>query len=254
MKNEKKFDDKLMVFRVSILEELRKEIRVVAEDSIAKYSTVNSNLTNFTIDTQKTIKESQTIREIFEKDANSKIEYLLKEKNSIDFTGCTESLEYETKERKEESIKLQVGIQRNKEAVESLDDKIRCQLTTNIQKIPSLYEAESPDLNKARIKELENQIKARDQEIEKMRTIIKSQEERIRNHDNNVTANNINLPLFNQSNRVHENSSKIQAEILMIFDSNGKYLDRKKLWKLDNSISKRCGNLYEVYIQLTKII
>ena len=33
---------------------------------------------------------------------------------------------------------------------------------------------------------------------------------------------------------------------MMIFDSNGKHLDRKKLWKLDSSIFKRCGNLHEV--------
>ena len=32
----------------------------------------------------------------------------------------------------------------------------------------------------------------------------------------------------------------------MIFDSNGKDIDRKKLWKLDNSIYKRCGTLHEV--------
>ena len=45
---------------------------------------------------------------------------------------------------------------------------------------------------------------------------------------------------------MNETSEKKKAEIVMIFDSNGKHLDRKKLWKLDSSIFKRCGNLHEV--------
>ena len=33
----------------------------------------------------------------------------------------------------------------------------------------------------------------------------------------------------------------------MLFDSNGKYIDRKKLWRLDNSEFVRCGTLHDVY-------
>lgn len=33
----------------------------------------------------------------------------------------------------------------------------------------------------------------------------------------------------------------------MLFDSNGKHIDRKKLWRLDNSEFVRCGTLHDVY-------
>ena len=32
----------------------------------------------------------------------------------------------------------------------------------------------------------------------------------------------------------------------MMFDSNGRYIDRRKLWKIDKSVFKRCGNLHAV--------
>ena len=41
-------------------------------------------------------------------------------------------------------------------------------------------------------------------------------------------------------------NEKRSTDILMCFDSNGKYIDRKKLWKLENSVYRRCSNIYEV--------
>ena len=44
-------------------------------------------------------------------------------------------------------------------------------------------------------------------------------------------------------------------DIIMFFDSNGKNIDRKKLWKLNNSVFTRCGQLHDVseYIDKTNI-
>ena len=39
---------------------------------------------------------------------------------------------------------------------------------------------------------------------------------------------------------------KRNTELLMMFDSNGRFLDRKKLWKVDNSEYHTCGTLYNV--------
>ncbi len=58
----------------------------------------------------------------------------------------------------------------------------------------------------------------------------------------------------NLPNPVEDNTSSLQTEkshnqnveIIMCFDSNGKHIDRKRLWKVNNSIFKRCGTIFEV--------
>ena len=110
-----------------------------------------------------------------------------------------------------------------------------------MQKMPPIYESESGDL-KSRIKELQDLIKLRDNEITSLRTMMKRQEDKICDRSNNKNIDKDNL--LQQS--ANETSEKKKAEIMMIFDSNGKHLDRKKLWKLDSSIFKQCGNLHEV--------
>ena len=72
--------------------------------------------------------------------------------------------------------------------------------------------------------------------------MMKRQEDKIRDRGNTKNIDKDNL--LQQS--ANETSEKKKAEIVTIFDSNGKHLDRKKLWKLDSPIFKRCGNLHEV--------
>ena len=38
----------------------------------------------------------------------------------------------------------------------------------------------------------------------------------------------------------------IDTELLLCFDSNGKYIDRKKLWKVNDSVYKTCSTLHDV--------
>ena len=100
-----------------------------------------------------------------------------------------------------------------------------------------------------KINALQNQLKTRDEEILSLREIIRLQEEKIRNFNINKSnfENNIDPSSFQEQSSIKENTNKKEkADILMMFDSNGKYIDRKKLWKLDNSLFSRCGNLYEV--------
>ena len=42
-------------------------------------------------------------------------------------------------------------------------------------------------------------------------------------------------------------------ELLMCFDSNGKHIDRKKLWKKNNSEYRQCGSLHIVSEQIKKM-
>ena len=44
----------------------------------------------------------------------------------------------------------------------------------------------------------------------------------------------------------YREGKKEDVEILMCFDSNGKHIDRKKLWKLNNSVYKRCPTIFSV--------
>ena len=48
----------------------------------------------------------------------------------------------------------------------------------------------------------------------------------------------------NQSQIDQRGSSSV--ELVLCFDSNGKYINRKKLWKKNNSVYKRCATLYKV--------
>ena len=104
--------------------------------------------------------------------------------------------------------------------------------------------------SKSKINTLQNQLKTKDDEILGLREKIRSLEENIRNFNlsnNNSENNTYTAPSFQQQSSSKENSHKNEkAEILMMFDSNGKYIDRKKLWKIDNSVFLRCGNLFDV--------
>ena len=42
------------------------------------------------------------------------------------------------------------------------------------------------------------------------------------------------------------NPQSKQLDILMCFDSNGRYIDRRKLWKVNNSEYRNCGTIHEV--------
>ena len=232
---EKKFDDKLIVFRDSILEELRKEIGAVKSDSVSRFTAVNSAVADFTINTHKTINDNQVKRETFEKNIQLKMENFLNEQKSIDISELTNSLQFETNERIDENKKQREGIQKNQESITSLDNKINYLLSTTMQKMPPIYESESGDL-KSRIKELQ------ENEITSLRTMMKRQEDKIRDRGNTKNIDKDNL----LQQPANETSEKKKAEIMMIFDSNRKHLDRKKLWKLDSSIFKRYDNLHEV--------
>ena len=157
---EKKFDDKLIVFRDSILEELRKEIGAVKSDSVSRFTAVNSAVADTT---HKTINDNQVKRETFEKNTQLKMENFLNEKKSIDISELTNSLQFETNERIDENKKQREGIQKNQESITSFDIKINHLLSTTMQKMPPIYESESGDL-KSRIKELQGLIKLRDNE------------------------------------------------------------------------------------------
>ena len=173
---------------------------------------------------------------------------ILKEQESIDTSELTNSLEFETNERIDENKKQRAEIQKNKESITAFDIKINYLLSTPMQKIPSIYESEPGDL-KSRIKELGDQIKLRDNEMANLRTIMNHQEEKIPVRVNTKAINKTKIihPSSNHLIRwMKETSEKKKEEIMMIFDSNGKHLDRKKVWKLDNSIFKRYGNLHEV--------
>ena len=109
---EKKFGDKLIVFRDSILEELRKEIGAVKSDSVSRFTAVNSAVADFTINTHKTINDNQVKRDTFEKNTQLKMENFLNEQKSIDIFELTNSLQFETNERIDEIKKQREGIQK----------------------------------------------------------------------------------------------------------------------------------------------
>ena len=46
---------------------------------------------------------------------------------------------------------------------------------------------------------------------------------------------------------------KINTELLMMFDSNGRYIDKKKLWRADNAEYHKCSTLYDVSKVIEKI-
>lgn len=192
-------------------------------------------------------------RDIFKKDTASKIQSLRDDVNKIDFSGVITSLQFETNERKDENIKQGDQLCITNEKIKKLELKIvDYQSTlqkTDTLRIPSIYESESGEL-KEKIRDLQNQIIIRNQEIASLREIIKLQEEKINNYpmvDKNRQEYSVNPPLLQKTSSVNDNTiNKKKAEILMLFDSNGKYIDRKKVWKLNNSIFRRCGNLYEV--------
>ena len=54
-------------------------------------------------------------------------------------------------------------------------------------------------------------------------------------------------PVSSPSNtRENKRESKSEVDIMMFFDSNGKYIDRKKLWKLNDSVYVRSGQLNDI--------
>ena len=44
----------------------------------------------------------------------------------------------------------------------------------------------------------------------------------------------------------HRDEKKEVTDILMCFDSNGKHIDRRKVWKVNKSVYKRCSNIFDV--------
>ena len=60
------------------------------------------------------------------------------------------------------------------------------------------------------------------------------------------TTRNLDTPVINQSSTNNRDILMGNQEILMCFDSNGKYLDRKKLWKVEKSLFTRCSTLFNI--------
>ena len=120
---EKRFDEKILVFKNSILDEIRKEIEVVSSNCVNRFTAINSSVADLKIETEKMVNDKLENRDFFKKDTTLKIQNLTHDMAKIDFTGIKESLEFETKVREEEKFDLDEQMRLMNENLKSLDIK-----------------------------------------------------------------------------------------------------------------------------------
>ena len=108
------------------------------------------------------------------------------------------------------------------------------------------------DTLKHQIYSLEKEIKTAKADIDDHKKNVNLTEENIKSVQARITGatkpkvSNVNLEQPNNNGSSNKNLEDVNTELLICFDSNGKFIDRRKLWKVNNSIYKHCGTLYEV--------
>ena len=164
---------------------------------------------NFKMEAQKLIDENMEYRNVFEKETSREIHDLRNDVNKIDFSGVTESLEFETNIRTDEISKLDAKLVSIKENIKNLEDQIR-----KFQ----LSKTTPPNrMFRAKIKELENQIATRDKEIARLQEILQGQKQQIdklQNADNNVDVLRTNLLSSQTKSSLNGNSGNNKKWIL----------------------------------------
>ena len=117
-------------------------------------------------------------------------------------------------------------------------------INRKIEKIEELYSSIERDVELNSVKRLASEEEMfTHQRTEKPKKEIVTTEEKNSKQPGNAISS-------------HENrNTERKADIIMFFDSNGKHIDRKRLWRLDNSEFVRCGQLNKVskYITETNI-
>ena len=102
------------------------------------------------------------------------------------------------------------------------------------------------------IAELRKNLKSTNENVEKHSINLLSIKENVKVLQASVTGATKPRTEINHArdtSRLDENSGNNKGdftELLICFDSNGKFIERKKLWKVDKSDFKRCATLHSV--------
>ena len=206
----------------------------------------------------------------FTEEISSIVNKLINDIQKTVMANLAESVTLETKERIEKILGINEEIKILKDKTQHLQSLTVQNATIDRNKfqIPSTYKEDGTG-NK--LGKLEDQLKERDSEISKykareiinhqeitnLNVLIKEYQDKIiplneMNNRKGRTESSIAASKTNRENNVHESNEyrKIHSQkldIRMLFDSNGKHIDRKKLWRLDKSEFTRCGTLLDVH-------
>ena len=135
----------------------------------------------------------------------------------------------------------QASIQEQKERKNENEFKGIATELNNISKDPPVI---SNDIKKS-IQDLKNNMKTFNEKISTHTDNLKSLETRIASLSS-IKNNLTQTPAVPSKSSQHFNTQANKTELLLCFDSNRRYLDMKKLWKVKNSQMKACSTIYDV--------
>ena len=142
--------------------------------------------------------------------------------NQADIEGIKESISFDNESNTEELNKNRKRISGMEQEIGELNEKLK-----HFEDLKISKNTEELNKNRKRISDMEK-------EIGELNEKLKHYE------DSKIPQNNAtNIHIG------HREEEKETAEILMCFDSNGKHIDRRKLWKVNKSIYKRCSNIFK---------
>ena len=264
IETEKKFDDKLVTFMKTITEDFEKNVKNLKAVFSNKISEMHNKAEEFKTSIQNQVdvlKKEESICKISDQNIEElkvqnnltklKFEKIESDWRELDMLNLKHNYE-KTKEEVVNVTKL-VNEGTLKEVRDSYrDTKLKVdqfeQKVNNVN-FDKLKDSDGSVNNKEELKKHKLRIDAIQKQLEEFKNTVESYDQ-TRHTTNVLSKQQPNTSADQTRNSVEYQSrsvyNKDSLEILMCFDSNGKYIDRKKLWKLNNSDYKRCSTLHNV--------
>ena len=190
--------------------------------------------------------DEERIKKIFDEKA-----ILLEKKYDEIVTTFTKTIEREFRKDIKEAKKVM-----GNKIDETRDDFIKLKVNYEDENNGLYYKINALEKN---IKELENKIEKNNTppKLNSLEKTVKDLENRIETTNKAPDPTSGRSVSQTQPNRPsYDRENQGEVDLIMFFDSNGKYIDRKKLWKQNNSLYVRCGQLEGIsnYIDSARIV
>ena len=228
-------DDKLTVFMDEFTKHFESQIKVIkieSSDKMTESSSQNNEFKNLISENMKTL---EGITSNNNEGTLTRLKQLEEKVNAINIEDFNHSLDFNSNLLNERNLE---ELNNYKTSLLKETDEKNLDLSLKIEQLNRKIHGINQDLQDTRHKYL----KENTAELRKNISPSNSSQSFI---DQSQTYSS-SQGTFVATEKSPSDMSNENLELLMFFDSNGRYIDRRKLWKMNNSIFRRCGTIQEV--------